>query len=149
MRNVPKWALQDTDPSVTIAATVYNEADRFLRRALECWQAVSDRIIVLDNGSSDATPDILAEFGAEIHDFGLEMDGNEVEARKFLWKKATEGSEWVVWADGELDVERGVGRYIDRPPFANYYDALRIQKDLAEPVPVDRSAPAKAVGGQR
>ena len=52
----------------------------------------------------------------------------------------------VVWADGELDVERGAGRYIDRPPFANYYDALKIQKDLAEPVPVDRSAPAKAVG---
>jgi len=55
----------------------------------------------------------------------------------------------VVWADGELDVERGAGRYIDRPPFAKYYDALRIQRDLAEPVPVDRGAPAKAVGGQR
>jgi len=33
----------------------------------------------------------------------------------------------VVWADGQLDVERGAGRYVDRPPFAPFYDALRIQ----------------------
>ena len=32
----------------------------------------------------------------------------------------------VVYADGKLDVERGAGRYVDRPPFASYYDALKI-----------------------
>ena len=52
----------------------------------------------------------------------------------------------VVWADGKLDVERGAGRYVERPPFAGYYDAMKIQADLAEPVAVDRSQPAKAVG---
>ena len=52
----------------------------------------------------------------------------------------------VVWADGELDVERGAGRYVDRPPFAGYYDALKIQAERAEPVAVDRSKPATAVG---
>jgi dihydropyrimidinase len=44
----------------------------------------------------------------------------------------------VVWADGELNVERGAGRYVDRPPFAAYYDALKIQAQRAEPVPVKR-----------
>ncbi len=44
----------------------------------------------------------------------------------------------LVWADGQLDVERGAGRYVDRPPFADYYSALKIQADRAEPVPVDR-----------
>ncbi len=44
----------------------------------------------------------------------------------------------VVYADGELDVERGAGRYVDRPPFAPYYDAIRIQAQRAEPVPVKR-----------
>ncbi len=44
----------------------------------------------------------------------------------------------VVWADGQLNVERGAGRYVDRPPFADYYSALKIQADRAEPVPVDR-----------
>jgi dihydropyrimidinase len=44
----------------------------------------------------------------------------------------------VVYANGGLDVERGAGRYVDRPPFAGYYDALKLQAQLAEPVAVNR-----------
>ncbi|MCG8370878.1 MAG: dihydropyrimidinase, partial [Proteobacteria bacterium] len=44
----------------------------------------------------------------------------------------------VVWADGKLDVERGAGRYVERPPYADFYSALNIQRELATPVPVKR-----------
>jgi dihydropyrimidinase len=44
----------------------------------------------------------------------------------------------VVYADGKLDVERGEGRYVDRPPFAAYYDALKLQAEQAQPVAVKR-----------
>ena len=44
----------------------------------------------------------------------------------------------VVYADGKLDVERGAGRYVDRPVYAPYYDALNIQAERARPVPVQR-----------
>ncbi len=44
----------------------------------------------------------------------------------------------VVYKDGELDVERGAGRYIDRPAFASFYDALNIKAQRAEPVAVAR-----------
>ncbi len=44
----------------------------------------------------------------------------------------------VVYKDGQLDVERGAGRYVDRPPFAPFYGALRKQAQQAEPVPVAR-----------
>jgi len=44
----------------------------------------------------------------------------------------------VVYANGELNVERGAGRYIDRPPFAPYYDALQIQARRAAPTAVKR-----------
>jgi len=44
----------------------------------------------------------------------------------------------VVFADGELNVERGAGRYVDRPAYASYYDALKLQSQLAEPVAVER-----------
>ncbi len=44
----------------------------------------------------------------------------------------------VVWADGKLNVQRGAGRYVDRPPFASYYDALKLQAEQAEPVAVKR-----------
>ena len=44
----------------------------------------------------------------------------------------------VVYADGTLDVERGAGRYVKRPPFASYYEALRIQAQRRQPTPVRR-----------
>ncbi|MGA8206048.1 MAG: dihydropyrimidinase [Woeseiaceae bacterium] len=44
----------------------------------------------------------------------------------------------LVYADGRLDVERGAGRYIDRPTFAPYYEALQKQARQAEPVAVKR-----------
>jgi len=44
----------------------------------------------------------------------------------------------VVFADGELDVERGAGRYVDRPAYAPYYDALKLLSQQAEPVAVKR-----------
>ena len=44
----------------------------------------------------------------------------------------------VVYAGGELRVTRGAGRYINRPPFASYYDAIRKQVELAKPQPVER-----------
>jgi dihydropyrimidinase len=44
----------------------------------------------------------------------------------------------LVYADGKLDVERGAGRYVNRPAFAPYYEALKIKAQLAEPAPVER-----------
>ncbi|MDH3533990.1 MAG: dihydropyrimidinase [Gammaproteobacteria bacterium] len=44
----------------------------------------------------------------------------------------------LVYANGKLDVKRGAGRYVDRPPFASYYDALKIQAQQADPVAVSR-----------
>jgi len=44
----------------------------------------------------------------------------------------------VVYADGELDVERGAGRYVDRPAYASYYDALKLKMEHDEPTAVRR-----------
>ena len=44
----------------------------------------------------------------------------------------------VVWADGKLNVERGAGRYIDRPPFATYYDAIERRREHLKPTAVER-----------
>lgn len=44
----------------------------------------------------------------------------------------------VVYANGELQVTRGAGRYINRPPFASYYEAIQKQVELARPQPVER-----------
>jgi dihydropyrimidinase len=44
----------------------------------------------------------------------------------------------VVYADGDLRVERGAGHYVNRPPFAPYYDAVKRQSELARPSAVER-----------
>ena len=44
----------------------------------------------------------------------------------------------VVYANGELKVERGAGRYIDRPPYASFYQGLDIQAKNNKPKSVIR-----------
>jgi dihydropyrimidinase len=44
----------------------------------------------------------------------------------------------VVFKDGELMVERGAGRYINRPPFAPYFDAIAKMRDRTAPISVKR-----------
>ena len=45
----------------------------------------------------------------------------------------------IVYKDGELRTVKGAGRYIDRPAFASYYDALTIKREVEKPTAVDRS----------
>lgn len=99
-----RYVYDDPDPAppphVTIASLVKNEAE-FLPKALECWQAVSDRICVLDNGSTDGTQDILEEAGVEWRVEDRPMWGNEWPVRKRLWDWASDGADWVVHLDGD------------------------------------------------
>jgi len=44
----------------------------------------------------------------------------------------------LVYVDGDLRVERGAGRYVKRPPFAPYYDAIKKRTELQTPRPVKR-----------
>ncbi len=44
----------------------------------------------------------------------------------------------VVWADGKLNVQRGAGQYIEKPPFAAYYDAMKKRAAMNKPTAVKR-----------
>ena len=44
----------------------------------------------------------------------------------------------VVYANGELKVERGAGKYIDRPPYASFYQGLDVQAEINKPKSVNR-----------
>lgn len=87
--------------TVTIAATVFNESERFLRKALECWSALSDRIVIQDNMSTDHTVAVCEEFGCEIHPFETSMEGNETAVMSNLWDIATKDADWVVFVDAD------------------------------------------------
>lgn len=86
---------------LTVASIVRNEADRFLASALEAWRQFADRICVLDDGSTDETPDILAEAGVEYHRQEPLMFGEEWKARRKLWRLAADGAEWILHLDAD------------------------------------------------
>ncbi len=44
----------------------------------------------------------------------------------------------VVYANGELKVERGAGKYIERPPYASFYQGLDRQAEIKKPKSVNR-----------
>ena len=44
----------------------------------------------------------------------------------------------VVYQDGEIRTEKGKGRYVDRPTFAPYYDAVNRSAEVHAPTAVDR-----------
>ncbi len=44
----------------------------------------------------------------------------------------------VVYQDGDIRTERGAGRYVNRPTFAPYYEAVKRQREAKTPVAVDR-----------
>lgn len=45
----------------------------------------------------------------------------------------------ILWKDGELRTVRGTGKYIDRPCFPSYFNAVNRARELNEPKPVKRS----------
>lgn len=53
------------EPEVIVSIPVYNEADTIRDVVTECLQ-YTDQVVVVDDGSSDGTPDIASEAGATV-----------------------------------------------------------------------------------
>ena len=81
-----------------------------------------------------ATKTISAKTHHQNVDFNI-FEGMTVEGSASHTLSAGKG----VYAGGDLRVERGAGRYVNRPPFASYFDALKKQAELSAPQPVRRS----------
>lgn len=93
------------------ALLVRNEAgpERYLRRVLATCQKWSDNIVVLDDGSTDDTPKVCADFGALVktREHSPQAWGNEASARQELWELAMTQVEdvnsWILIADADME----------------------------------------------
>lgn len=86
----------------------------------------------------DATKTISAKTHYQKVDYNI-FEGMEVKGSA----SHTLSQGKIVFADGKLDVERGAGRYVDRPPFATYYDAMKKRAAVKQPTAVKRDARPK------
>lgn len=99
------------------AMLVRNEADRWLRQVLEQMGQVCDKIIVLDDCSTDITPEICREYGAEVYYSDRSYWGmDELKQRKLLWHLATQEAkdgDWILCLDADETIAN-----IERLPVA-------------------------------
>lgn len=84
-----------------------NEADRYLAATLASIQPHADRILVLDDGSTDGTPDLARDMGCEVRTrTGDAMWGTESPARAELWAWGAEvaGDNWLYISDADHEL---------------------------------------------
>lgn len=91
------------------ALLVRNEAapDRYLTRVLDRCAQFSDAILVLDDGSTDGTPELAQECPAVILKRRQSDDpawGKETPARKELWERGAKLAQdgWLLVADADM-----------------------------------------------
>ena len=94
--------------NLVVATVVRNEADRYLRSALECWSDFADTIVVLDDNSTDGTREVCWEAGPEVQvrgrsHFAKPMWGDESTARAELYNAVLRCyPDWVMWLDADM-----------------------------------------------
>lgn len=84
---------------------VRNESQRYLDSVLQQMIKICDRLVVLDDCSSDDTAQICVDYGAEVYTTSeQEWIKNEVSLRKKLWEKTikeTKQNDWIICLDAD------------------------------------------------
>jgi glycosyltransferase involved in cell wall biosynthesis len=122
-------------PRVSAVIPVYNQQEPFLREAIESVLAQTDRdfeLIVVDDGSTNATPDVIASYGNRLRGFRKPNGG--VSSALNLAIRESRG-EWIAWLSSDdlwepNKLARQLGGLREKPSVGLVYsDALLIDSD--------------------
>lgn len=100
---------------LTVGLLVRNESGRYLEKVLHHITEFADKVVMVDDGSTDNTVAICREqLGSMAHciiETGTNKFGNEVELRKMLWELAVSTEpDWIMILDAdELFEPKAVG----------------------------------------
>ena len=86
-------------PRLSVCLIVRNE-EKFLGPCLKSVREIAQQIVVVDTGSSDRTPEIAREYGAEVYSFAWTDDFSA--ARNAALEHAT--GDWILILDADEDL---------------------------------------------
>jgi glycosyltransferase involved in cell wall biosynthesis len=88
------------------AMLVKNESGRWLRKVLEQMKMICDKIIILDDHSTDETPEICREYGEVFYSDKSLWGTNELIQRKLLWDLVNvRPGDWILCLDADETFE--------------------------------------------
>lgn len=94
-------------PKLITAILCKDEKDKYLERVLRRCLEFSDEVLVLDDGSTDGSPELAESLGCQVRRrVEIGMWGNESPARQELWQWASEvaGDGWVLVCDADMEL---------------------------------------------
>ncbi len=92
---------------------VYNEAERYLEQVLRHLEIFADRIVILDDCSTDRSGEICRSFDRVIYYRGKEhlFERDEPRLRRLLWQYTTElQPQWILAIDADEIFEKRAER---------------------------------------
>lgn len=107
--------------TISLCVIARNEAD-FIGQCIKSASPYIDQAVVVDTGSTDKTPDIARQLGAEVWEFPWNNDFSA--ARNFALQKAR--GEWVLVMDCDEEVEHNTGEQLLSAVQSQQYDAYFI-----------------------
>lgn len=75
--------------NLIIGVIVYNEEKRFLKSFLDSISKLTNKIVIVDDGSTDNSLSICSKYTSNIYQTNRLYDKNEAELRKYLWDKTS------------------------------------------------------------
>ncbi|WPC44830.1 glycosyltransferase [Clostridium sp. JS66] len=125
-----RTAVKSQNNTVTLAMLVKNEAHRYLEEVLTKASKYVNKVVILDDGSTDNTVEVCKRILKNIpHSIVLNKTSNfnnEIVLRKQLWNLAVESKcDWILCLDAdemfEDRVNKGIRNLINQP-YYDYFD---------------------------
>ena len=113
--------------NIIIGLSMYNEEDRFLEDCLKNMRKITDKLVVMDDGSTDNSYAIAAKYATEMYSSERLYKKSEALLRNQLWveccKMAEEGDFIFINDCDEIFTLSSTAHFAEEMDKANYYDA--------------------------
>lgn len=111
--------------NLVLGCLVYNEEKRFLEKYLNRMSQLTNKIVIVDDGSTDNSINICAKYTSEIYQTDRLMTKNESILRKTLWEKCA-----LLCSNNDYILIQDCDEFYTNNSLLNFEKALKIGESL-------------------